>query len=169
MANRPFVNVEIYDDGGLKARVDEDPYSRSWSQFAQWKIQGANLLPDGAAVYLQFVNKLAGKAPIDGPLFDGDKKKGKYKSTPSGNTLFIESIVTGVDGKYAYQIGYELDGTSHLLLDPEIVVEGQSPQVLKFLRAIIAAFKQSEKRRFAKTAKTSKKAKRPAKRKAKKR
>jgi hypothetical protein len=169
MANRPFVNVEIYDDGGLKARVDEDPYRRAWSQFAQWRIHGANLLPAGSVVYLQFVDKLAGKAPIDGPLFEGDKKNGKYQSTPSGNTLFIESIVTGANDPYSYQIGYEVGGTPHLLLDPEIVVEGQSPQVLKFLRGVIAAWKESRKRRFARKANKSKKARRSTKRTAKKR
>lgn len=164
MANKkPFVTITITPDGagGYKTAVDEDPYSRAWSQLAQWKIMGVNNLPAGSIVYIQFVDKTPAKAPIDGPLFDGSKKKGKYKSSTSGNSVFIESIVTGPDDGYNYQIGYELGNVQTTLLDPEIVVEGNARLALQFLREVIKAWKlkrRGSKKKKAK-AKKAKKAK----------
>ena len=166
---KPFVTVKIVENSGVySASVDEDPYSRAWSELAKWKIQGANLLPSGSVVYLQFVDKANGKAPIEGPLYDGKKKGGKYNSQAAGNTIFIESVVSGANGGYHYQIGYELNNQPNLLLDPEIVVEGNAPLIKKFLRACVADWQESLRQRLgeprAKKAKKAKKARKAAKR-----
>ena len=145
---KPFVTVTIAENSGAySATVDEQRYSRALSELAKWKIEGAKVLPAGSVVYLQFVDKANKKAPIDGPLYDGKKNKGKYDAQSSGNTIFIESIVFGCNGSYDYMIGYELDNQLHPLLDPEIVVEGNALLIKRLLQARVSEWQQSLKAR----------------------
>jgi hypothetical protein len=175
----PFItDVEIeikYDNtyGSYVAIVDKRKAGAKRGGCVRWKIKRRDGFPNNATVIIQFVDSSRPpKSPVDGPFFDGAKTHGKYATTDNS----IINLIGGstADGGFNYTISYDDAGTEKMLLDPEIVVDGNAPLVIKFFKGLEAGLRQlrrdaqvQPKRRAAQ--KESAAAKRSTKRKAKKR
>jgi hypothetical protein len=160
------LNIDIdLKTGAYKATVNDSKAKAKRAGHVSWLLSRKDGFPKKANVILQFVDKTTDpKTPIDGPFDDGKKTKGRYET--KGKTLG-GTISLGADGPYNYKLSYIDNGTEKELLDPELIVDGNSGPLAKFLKSVRAEFKRLQQRlksRGGSTRKKAKKAKRAKKR-----
>jgi len=113
-------NIHITEAGGVYSSKTNPPTKRvKGGERVAWKITPEKKLPAGSLIYLEFPNGscLVHPKPDDG----------------KGGTD-ISSFVKFSQTKqpYAYKIHYiDPGGTSHLLEDPELIIEGDQPFVVR--------------------------------------
>jgi hypothetical protein len=111
--------------------------------FVRWHIKRMDGFPAAATVIIQFVNQSTPpKVPTDGPFIDGSMTHGRYPT--QGN--FIYGLVGLLaSGKFPYTISWDDGGTEKLLLDPEIVVDGNLIILTKFIKGLTTALQALKK------------------------
>ena len=113
-------------------------------EFVRWTFKRKDKFPDSAAVIVQFVDQQTQpKAPVEGPFVDGKSVLGSYSTTGK----YLSSIInTFASGSYCYTISYDDGGGVKELLDPEIIVDGNSILFEKFLKGMSLALKGLQQR-----------------------
>jgi len=111
--------------------------------FVRWHIKRKDSFPDAAPVIIQFVNQSTPpKAPTNGPFFDGSLTHGRY--TNEGDFVY-GTVGFTANGSFPYTISWNDSGTEKLLLDPEIVVDGNLIMLTKFIKGLHAALRTIKK------------------------
>jgi hypothetical protein len=164
MANSYSLQITIAGTPGkYTASIDVPSLKvKGWDDI-EWNVVEPAGFPDDAIVYLRFFDKSAG-AKIDGasPLMYSNAGKKKGKKKVKNNKVDYHYVDGKVElglpkgGSYLYEIRYaDKSGTDVMLLDPEIIVEGDNPPIVPP--------GQSSKRGRAAGARKAKKAKKASK------
>jgi hypothetical protein len=93
----------------------------------KWKVKEPGGFPRDAVVFLQFYENIEDqKVYASGCLVDGDKTNGRRPGKKNGaNDHRVEGRTRlNAQGRFLYEISYSESGNDYLLLDPEIIVEG---------------------------------------------
>ena len=178
MAQNRITIVQDSTTGDYSATIAVHPMHRKKVALAQWVADEPQGFPADSTLFIQFVERTSnGKVNVDGPLAFGSRTHGRHeferKVLGGGRVRHHLDWLTAFDGgHFWYQIGYN-DGADHILLDPELVVDGESTVLTKLLRLLLAqllarSWRAPKKVKKTKAAKTAAK-KTPATRKAKKR
>jgi len=103
--------------GSFTAKVDDPKKSAERAELVKWKVdrpEPADFPADGV-IFIQF--------PGEDPLIDGTA--GRHNGRRTSNDHFVRDRVGFVDEKsYTYKIFYHDSLGDHLLLDPELIVDG---------------------------------------------
>lgn len=109
------------------------------NQDIRWKVNETRGFPENAVVFLRFVDAL--KKNDDGCLVGRDVNHGRHPGRKSdkahhfvdGHVAFGTSGPGGAAVTYRYQIWYDdpddMSQREHMLMDPEIIVEGDPDNV----------------------------------------
>jgi hypothetical protein len=146
---------------GFTATVSPQLKSAKKAGYVRWnidKIPGD--FPKKAKIFLQFNDQ--NKAPVDGPFDGANLTKGRFDAKGK----YIGGTISTSGESSDYSLYYDLEGVVKLLTDPELVVEGDSFALVKFMRARKAGLRAllSGKRKRTKKAKKAKKSKKAKKR-----
>ena len=142
--------------GAYQASVTRDPLRVKPGHDINWKVNEPDGFPRDAVVFLQFYENIDNqKVQSSGCLEDGDKYNGKQPGKKSGaNDHRVDGRTRrNARGNFLYEIFYSEGGNNYLLLDPEIIVEGDPPRgVVKKKTAKKKAVKKSAAKKSGKKA-----------------
>jgi hypothetical protein len=135
------VDIKLDTNGkNYMATVSDLHASGKRSDIFRWKISRKDNFPNKATVILQFVGN--GKSAINGPFDDAEQSLGRYETT--GNNL-IGLVSTCASGPFSYSLSWVDGGAEKVLLDPEIVIDGDAAPLTKFKQSLRAVLKQLRK------------------------
>lgn len=122
------LEIDISDtDDGYTATVTSDPVKCRPGHDIKWKVREPAGFPRDGVVFLQFFERIDGqKVYSSGCLDGGSASNGKHKGKKNGASNHRVDGHVGLtkQGPFLYEIYYSDSEGSHLLLDPEIIVEG---------------------------------------------
>ena len=174
MPPKPPLNVRVTilpnGSGGFSATIADDKPTVRPARTINWFFDAPGDFPRGSVLYIRFFKKNLIFQKVDDPgCMQGSAwRDGIGEAEPDGRAIFGK-VRNTAKGSHPYEVKYRLlAGGDHLLLDPEIIVEG-SPEPTpddKDKGPKKGAKRSARKARKAKKSKTAKKAKkaRPAKR-----
>jgi hypothetical protein len=122
------------------AAVNKMKASGKRTGYVVWTLDRKDKFPKNAKVILQFVDRdTQPKVNVDGPMDDAKTSHGRYETTGQNINTTVGNSATG---RFFYTLSYDDGGTERLLLDPELIIDGNAPAYNDFLRRIKAGFRK---------------------------